>query len=152
VNTDEKVDSPDQSRFYREFLEKVGGLHTPLPAWCRFLAQFQDMLVLLLLVATAIWATLWAYEHNAALPYEVMATFAVILLNATMGYIQESRAEAVVATLRAMSAADATVSRSGERTTAVTGLVSSDLILIEKAIRFQRTNAWANRLRHRRRP
>jgi hypothetical protein len=33
VNTDEKVDSPNQSRLYRESVEKFGGLHTPRPAW-----------------------------------------------------------------------------------------------------------------------
>jgi Ca2+-transporting ATPase len=85
----------------------------PLPAWRRLLAQFQDVLVVLLLVATAISAGLWAYERDAALPYEAIAIFAVVLLNATMGYIQESRAEAAVVALRAMSAADATVIRDG---------------------------------------
>src|SRR5688572_23383907 len=87
----------------------------PPPAWRRFLAQFQDVLVILLLVATAISAGLWAYERDAALPYEAIAIFAVVLLNATMGYLQESRAEAAVAALRAMSAADATVIRNGDR-------------------------------------
>ena len=46
-----------------------------------------------------------------ALPYEAIAIFAVVLLNAAMGYVQESRAEAAVAALRAMSAAEATVIR-----------------------------------------
>jgi Ca2+-transporting ATPase len=124
----------------------------PLSARRRFLAQFQDMLVVLLLVATAIWAALWAYERDAALPYEAMATLAVILLNVTKGYIQESRAESALAALRAMSAADAPVSRAGERAIVAADLVSSDVILIEKAIRFRRTNAWANRLRYRRPP
>ena len=87
----------------------------PVPAWKRFLAQFQDVLVVLLLIATAISAALWAYERDAALPYEALAIFAVVLLNATMGYIQESRAEAAVAALRAMSAAEASVIRDGER-------------------------------------
>ena len=35
------------------------------PAWRRFLAQFQDVLVILLLVATGISAGLWAYERDA---------------------------------------------------------------------------------------
>ena len=87
----------------------------PVPAWRRFVAQFQDVLVVLLLLATAISAALWAYERDAALPYEALAIFAVVVLNATMGYLQESRAEAAVAALREMSAADATVIRGSER-------------------------------------
>ncbi|HME93417.1 MAG TPA: cation-transporting P-type ATPase, partial [Methylomirabilota bacterium] len=54
----------------------------PVPAWKRFLAQFRDVLVVLLLVATAISAGLWVYERDSALPYEAMAIFAVVLLNA----------------------------------------------------------------------
>src|SRR5690349_12159252 len=83
----------------------------PLPAWRRFLEQFQDVLVILLLAATAISAALWVYERDADLPYEAIAILAVVVLNAAMGYIQESRAEAAVAALRAMSADDATVIR-----------------------------------------
>jgi Ca2+-transporting ATPase len=42
----------------------------PVPAWRRFLAQFQDVLIILLLVATAISIGLWTYERDTALPYE----------------------------------------------------------------------------------
>src|SRR5687767_6875555 len=60
----------------------------PVPAWRRFLAQFEDVLVILLLVATAISAVLWVVEREASLPYEAIAIFAVVILNATMGYVQ----------------------------------------------------------------
>ena len=40
----------------------------PVPAWRRFLAQFQDVLVILLLVATAISAGSGSFERDAALP------------------------------------------------------------------------------------
>ena len=105
----------------------------PIPAWRRYLAQFRDVLVILLLVATAISAGLWAFERDAALPYEAIAIFAVVLLNATMGYVQESRAEAAVAALRAMSAADATVIRNGERRSVPAAeVVPGDIIVIEE--------------------
>src|SRR5512145_2145861 len=60
-----------------------------IPAWRRFLAQFQDVLVILLLIATGISAGLWAYERDVALPYEAIAILAVVLLNATLGYVQQ---------------------------------------------------------------
>lgn len=104
----------------------------PLAAWRRFLAQFQDVLVILLLLATAISTGLWAYEQDEALPYEAIAIFAVVLLNATMGYVQESRAEAAVAALRAMSAADATVIRDGQRRNVpAADVVAGDIVAIE---------------------
>ena len=87
----------------------------PVPAWQKFLAQFHDVLVILLLTATVISAGLWAYERESALPYEAMAIFAVVLLNAVMGYVQESRAEESLTALRQMSAAHANVIRNGER-------------------------------------
>ena len=105
----------------------------PVPAWRRFLSQFQDVLVILLLVATAISAALWVVERDAALPYEAIAIFAVVILNAAMGYVQESRAEAAVAALRAMSAADASVIRGGERRSVPAAqIVPGDIILIEE--------------------
>jgi P-type Ca2+ transporter type 2C len=91
------------------------------------------VLVLLLLAATAISAGLWAFERDAALPYEALAIFAVVLLNAGMGYVQETRAEAAVAALRAMSAADAAMVRDGERRTVpAADIVPGDIIIIEE--------------------
>jgi P-type Ca2+ transporter type 2C len=62
-----------------------------------------------------------------------MAIFAVVLLNAVMGYIQGSRAESAVAALRQMSAAHANVIRGGERQNiTATEVVPGDIILIEE--------------------
>ncbi|MBA4143734.1 MAG: cation-translocating P-type ATPase [Nitrosospira sp.] len=105
----------------------------PIPGWRRFLAQFQNVLVALLLIATAISAALWLYERESAWPYEATAIFAVVLLNAFMGYIQESRAEEAVAALRQMSAAQADVTRDGVRLNiAGAELVPGDIVLIEE--------------------
>jgi Ca2+-transporting ATPase len=104
-----------------------------VPAWRKFLAQFHDVLVILLLIATGISAGLWFYERESAVPYEAMAIFAVVLLNAILGYIQETRAEQAVAALRQMSAAHAHVIRDGTRQSiAVTEIVPGDIILIEE--------------------
>ncbi|ARO87760.1 cation-translocating P-type ATPase [Nitrosospira lacus] len=120
----------------RARLEKYGrnelAAKKPLPGWRKFLAQFQNVLVIMLLVATAISAGLWWYERDAALPYEAIAIFAVVLLNAIMGYIQEARAEEAVAALRQMSAAHASVIRNGaRRSIPAAELVPGDIIHIE---------------------
>ncbi len=105
----------------------------PVPAWRKLLAQFQDPLVVLLLVATAISAALWAIERDAALPYEAIAILAVVLLNALMGYVQQARAEQAVAALRQMAAAQAHVIRDGERRRVpATEVVPGDLLVIEE--------------------
>ena len=105
----------------------------PVPGWKKFLAQFQNVLIILLLVATAISAGLWLYEQESSWPYEATAIFAVVMLNAVMGYIQESRAEEAVAALRKMSAAQAKVIRDGgQRSIGASELVPGDVIVIEE--------------------
>jgi P-type Ca2+ transporter type 2C len=96
-----------RSRLHRDGRNELAA-EKPVPAWRKFLAQFANVLVILLLIATAISAGLWLIERDEPLPYEAIAIFAVVLLNAVMGYVQESRAESAVAALRKMSAAHAT--------------------------------------------
>jgi Ca2+-transporting ATPase len=105
----------------------------PVPAWRKFLTQFQDMLVVLLLIATLISAGLWLYERDSALPYEAIAIFAIVLLNAIMGYIQQSRAEEAMAALRQMTAAQASIIRDGTRQSIpATEVVPGDILIIEE--------------------
>ena len=84
-------------------------------AWRRFLAQFHDALVILLLVASGISLLVWFVEGAASLPYEAIVIVSVVLLNALMGFIQEGRAEAALAALRTTAAPEATVIRDGSR-------------------------------------
>src|SRR5690606_9450969 len=105
----------------------------PVPAWRKLLGQFQDVLVILLLIATAISAAIWMLERATTLPYEAMAILAVVLLNAILGYVQQARAERAVAALRQMSAAQATVVRDGApQSIPAAELVPGDIILIEE--------------------
>ncbi len=105
----------------------------PVPAWQRFLAQFRDALVILLLIATAVSAGVWLYERDTALPYEAIAILTIVLLNGILGFVQEERAEKSLAALRAMSAATAVVLRDGERQQiAAADLVPGDLLLVEE--------------------
>ncbi|MDK9706477.1 MAG: cation-translocating P-type ATPase [Desulforhopalus sp.] len=105
----------------------------PIAEWRKFLSQFQDKLVILLLVATLISAGLWFYERDSALPYEAIAIFAIVLLNAIMGYIQQSRAEKAVTALRKMAAAQAKVIRGGARLSIpASEVVPGDLLLVEE--------------------
>src|SRR4029079_4748172 len=70
-------------------------------------------------------------ERDSPLPYEAIAILVVVLLNATMGYFQEARAEAAVDALRAMSAAQALVIRDGERqVVAAAGIVPGDIVVV----------------------
>src|SRR4051812_7274929 len=105
----------------------------PVPAWKKFVAQFRDVLVILLIIATVISAALWLYERDAALPYEAIAIGAVVLLNAILGYLQEHRAETAVAALQQMAAAHGRVTRDGEtKHIPASDIVPGDLILIEE--------------------
>jgi Ca2+-transporting ATPase len=118
-------------------LEKYGRneltAERPVPAWRKFLRQFDDVLVILLIVATVISLGIWLIERDTELPYDSIAIFAVVLLNAVMGYVQQTRAEQAVAALRRMSAAQARVIRNGNRRTIpASELVPGDVIVIEE--------------------
>ena len=46
------------------------------PAWKRLLAQFQDPLTLLLLVATVVSFIAWTFERDTPIPYEAIVILA----------------------------------------------------------------------------
>ena len=67
------------------------------------------------------------------MPYEAIAIFAVVMLNAILGYVQESRAESAIAALRAnVGCARQRNSRCDETEHPATEIVPGDIILIEE--------------------
>jgi len=105
----------------------------PIPAWRKFLGQFTDVLVILLIVAGLISTALWYLESQSSLPYEAIAIFAIILLNAVMGYMQQARAEQAIHALSRMSAPQANVIRDGRRQRIASArLVPGDIVAVEE--------------------
>ncbi|MGI9601205.1 MAG: cation-translocating P-type ATPase [Acidimicrobiales bacterium] len=83
----------------------------PVPLWRRALAQFTDPLVILLLVAVAISLLVWLAEGADELPFDAIVIAAILLLNAVIGLVQESRAQDAVDALQEMTLLEATVRR-----------------------------------------
>ena len=89
--------------------------------------------MVLLLAATVISTGLWLYQRESSLPYEAIATFAIVLLIKILGYVHESRAASAVAALRHMAPAQTIVARDGtRRTVPAADIVPGDIIFIEE--------------------
>ncbi|MFL5099352.1 MAG: HAD-IC family P-type ATPase, partial [Xanthobacteraceae bacterium] len=104
------------------------------PWWKRLLEQFENFLVIILLIATVISMVEWLLQdpRESALPYEAIVILAIVVLNALLGFIQESRAEKSVRALMALAAPEATVVRDGERQRIAThDIVPGDILLVE---------------------
>jgi Ca2+-transporting ATPase len=104
------------------------------PWWRRLTEQFQNFLVIILLVATVISGIEWLLQdpREAALPYEAIVILAIVMLNALLGYFQEARAERSVRALMALAAPESTVIRDGERQRIPAhDIVPGDIVLVE---------------------
>ncbi|MBQ1025244.1 HAD-IC family P-type ATPase [Micromonospora sp. C95] len=91
----------------------------------RILRQFHNPLIYVLIAAGVVTAVLGEYVDSAVI-------FAVVLINAAIGYAQESRAEAALDSLRSMVRTEARVIRDGERRAISSDdLVPGDLVVLE---------------------
>jgi potassium/sodium efflux P-type ATPase len=101
------------------------------PLWRRLLTQFQDPLVYLLLVAVAIALVAWLIEGRVGWPVDAIVIGVVVLLNATLGFVEEARAENAVAALARMTAVSSTVLRDGrEQRVPSAQLVRGDVLVL----------------------
>ncbi len=101
----------------------------------RFLAQMQDTMVVILLVATLISLVVCIYNAVRGMEAEwaePIVIVAIVIMNAIMGVVQESRADAALEALKTMAAPNAKVWRDGVLTTvSATELVPGDIITFE---------------------
>ena len=102
-----------------------------VPAWRKFLGQFADPLIYLLLAATAISLVAWVLEGHEGAPYDAIVIMGILVANAVLGYVQEARAEQAVAALQRMAAATASVLRGGrEDRVPASEVVPGDVLLL----------------------
>ncbi len=93
--------------------------------WQMLWLQFKDFIVMLLIIAAVISALLGEWVDAGAI-------ISIVVLNATLGVIQERRAEQALAALKKLAAPDAQVLRDGSRQTVPAHqLVPGDIVLME---------------------
>ncbi|GAB3540550.1 cation-transporting P-type ATPase [Noviherbaspirillum agri] len=103
---------------------------TPRPAWLKFLDQFKSLLVLILIGAAVLAGAIGDFK-------DAIVIGIVVLLNATLGFFQEHRAEAALAALKNMLAPSARVRRGGEvQQIKAPELVPGDILLLEAGDRI----------------
>ncbi|MBY0454627.1 MAG: cation-translocating P-type ATPase [Burkholderiaceae bacterium] len=95
------------------------------PLWLKFIDQFKNFLVIVLLLAAGLAWTIGDLKDSAVI-------LIVVVLNAGLGFWQEHRAERTLAALKDMLAAHARVRRDGQVTeVAASQLVPGDIVLLE---------------------
>jgi Ca2+-transporting ATPase len=80
---------------------------TPRPLWRALLAQFTDVMILVLIGAAVI-------AGMVGEPKDSIAIVVIVLLNGVIGFLQEHRAERAMAALRQMASPQARVIRDGQ--------------------------------------
>ncbi|HIE56982.1 MAG TPA: HAD family hydrolase, partial [Anaerolineales bacterium] len=97
----------------------------PTTIWELLWEQFNNFIVILLIVAALISALLGDYVESGAI-------IAIVLLNAVLGIVQERKAEQALAILRELAAPEANTLRDGHRTSIpATQLVPGDIVFLE---------------------
>ncbi len=82
-------------------------------AWRRALAQLQDPLVYLLLVAACVSLVAWVVEGRSGWPMDALVIAVVVVLNGVLGWVQEAKARSAVAALARMPQVSSSVVRDG---------------------------------------
>lgn len=98
----------------------------------RFADQFKDVMILILIAAAAISFAIACIEGNPREFFEPVLILLIVILNAVMGVMQESKAEKALDALKGLSAPHARVIRDGaEKMIDAVDLVPGDIIRLE---------------------
>lgn len=101
-------------------------------ALLRFLDQFKDAMILILIAAAVVSFTVVCLEKNWGDLFEPVLIILIVILNAIMGVYQEGKAEKALDALKSMSAPRARVIRDGqEKIIDASDLVPGDIIRLE---------------------
>lgn len=107
-----------------------------LPMWKRFINQMKDPMIIILLIAALISGITTYYEsvlsQSSAFPTDSMIILIVVIINAVLGVVQESKAEKAIESLQKMSASNSKVLRDGKVMMIPSiKLVKGDVVLLE---------------------
>lgn len=98
----------------------------------RFINQFKDVMILILIIAAAISFVIACIEGEMKDFFEPVLILLIVILNAVMGVMQESKAEKALDALKGLSAPHARVLRDGqEKIIDAAELVPGDIIRLE---------------------
>lgn len=98
----------------------------------RFFDQFKDVMILILLAAAAVSFGIACYEGSPGEFFEPGLIVLIVVLNAIMGVLQESKAEKALDALKSLSSPHARVLRGGtEQVIDAANLVPGDVIRLE---------------------
>ncbi|MGI6028091.1 MAG: calcium-translocating P-type ATPase, PMCA-type [Candidatus Heteroscillospira sp.] len=98
----------------------------------RFFEQFKDVMIVILLIAAAISFGIACTTGEASEFFEPVLILLIVVLNAVMGMLQESKAEKALDALKSLSAPHARVIRDGkEQVVDADQLVPGDVIHLE---------------------
>lgn len=100
--------------------------------FARFMDQFKDVMIIILIIAAIISFVVACVEKNPKEFFEPALIILIVILNAVMGVVQESKAEKALDALKGMSAPHARVIRDGvESVIDAAELVPGDIIRLE---------------------
>ena len=98
----------------------------------RFFEQFKDVMIIILIIASIVSFAIACIEKNPKEFFEPILILVIVIINAVMGVVQESKAEKALDALQNMSAPHARVLRDGKESVInADELVPGDIIILE---------------------